>query len=78
MRDYRITWEIDWPGDTPKAALESMMRDLFQSKWPSGIDHFVVMDGDGKDTAINYLEDKEAADHNGEECDCGYFKGERE
>lgn len=59
MPDYRITWEIDWPGDTPKAALEAMMLALFQGEWPSGVDHFVVTDGDGNDTAINYLEDDE-------------------
>ena len=59
MPDYRITWEIDFAGSSPKAALEAMMLEFFQGEWPSGIDHFVVTDEDGNDTAINYLEDED-------------------
>ena len=59
MPDFKITWEIDWPGATPKAALEAMMLDLFGGEWPLNVDHFVVTDENGKETAINYLSDDE-------------------
>ena len=78
MPDYRITWEIDWSGDTPRQALDAMMLKLFGGEWPSGSDHFVITDEMGAETAINYLgEDDE--DQEEDICDeCGAARAEHD
>lgn len=35
MRRFRITWEIEWEGETPGAAFADMIEAIFPNGWPA-------------------------------------------
>jgi hypothetical protein len=62
MPEYRIEWAIDAEGETPRKAIEATLLTYFQGEWPHGVDHFVAIERDGTQHAIQY--------HAEYECDC--------
>jgi hypothetical protein len=78
MPSFKLEWTIDWDAETPIEAAQEVVRQFFGNVGTA--DHFTVTDLEtGEVTEVDAFsgDDEEAADI-GKECDCGYFKGERE